>query len=340
MMKAKGELFHNLDGDTEDEILESFIMAYPTISGAINFSKKLGIRTRDVSQADGLQEIWKRLFYRIKTANKLTLAVQQVIRRDRAGPRSAFLRSLLDDKPMTVAARAPRSDLFNRVEETKLFRDDLTVEVATLPAVIETLTRMKKIAQSVCRLVVKTETGVHGNGTGFRIDNARIITNYHVLFPKGQKPKTVEATFGFDSEGEAKLHRLPADLEHISGDQELDWATIVVKGMRPSWPSISVDDFELPSYDEAVYVIQHPGGRQKRIAYTRNLVKLIAPPKVGYTADTDSGSSGSPVLSARGKLVALHRTGGIEQRHVGDVPIAFNEGILAQAIRASMKEKS
>ncbi|RHY49127.1 hypothetical protein DYB30_013102, partial [Aphanomyces astaci] len=76
-----------------------------------------------------------------------------------------------------------------------------------------------------------------------------------------------------------------------------------------------------PVLGEPIYIPQHPAGKPKRIATIVDsgavgTIESISIPscvadEVGYTLDTERGSSGSPVLSAKDNaVVALHNCGG------------------------------
>jgi hypothetical protein len=61
---------------------------------------------------------------------------------------------------------------------------------------------------------------------------------------------------------------------------------------------------------ERVNIIQHPRGEPKKVVVTLNYaVKDMSETRVHYLADTDRGSSGSPVFNKNWEVVALHHSG-------------------------------
>lgn len=103
---------------------------------------------------------------------------------------------------------------------------------------------------------------------------------------------------------------------------------------------------------DSVYIIQHPKGRRKQIVMGNNKVIDYGLFKnfLRYRADTDYGSSGSPVFNAQWQLVALHHAAipkivSKEADHYGkekDQPaeIIAQQGVRISRIVADMKQKS
>lgn len=80
---------------------------------------------------------------------------------------------------------------------------------------------------------------------------------------------------------------------------------------------------------DIIYIPQHPSGLQKRMSTER--ISEISGTIVSYKADTDAGSSGSPVFCAQNNkmfVIALHKAGGATLVN-GEL---VNKGILMNAI--------
>lgn len=75
--------------------------------------------------------------------------------------------------------------------------------------------------------------------------------------------------------------------------------------------------------DDSIMIFQHPKGRQKE--YSQDKITNIDKPFVFYQADTEKGSSGSPVLTTVGlKLIAIH--------HKGSEEGGYNKGTLISEV--------
>lgn len=166
-------------------------------------------------------------------------------------------------------------------------------------------------ARSVCRL--STRFPGEGSGTGFRIGPEHVLTNHHVLFNRDdgdRKIVSAEAWFNYESDewGQPKrITQVRCDPDSVVGEKADDWALIRTTEPIPAdFPMLPVTGAEVPEVDDRVYIIQHPYGQPKKVAFQHNLVRSVEPDKIQYWTDTDLGSSGSPVFDESWRVVALH----------------------------------
>ena len=229
--------------------------------------------------------------------------------------------------------------------EALLFRNDLTLETGRLPALVQTLQTLIGLSPGVCKIEATFAGGV-GAGTGFRVAPDLILTNWHVLhdrFPPHAAASKVTLEFGFEDDGKGGTIASTAvagDVSKIVTDQTDDWA--VIKTTTPLSdeflivkPSEAVD----PVTGESAYILQHPGGRRKRLGYVRNQVSDFDDRVVHYLTDTEQGSSGSPVFNAAGQLIGLHHAGGTPQTVTGQPPITKNEGIRIPKVLQGLEQR-
>lgn len=166
-------------------------------------------------------------------------------------------------------------------------------------------------ARSVCRL--RTLFPGEGSGTAFRIGPHHLLTNYHVLFNAkdgDRKVVAAQAWFGYEADAAGKVRKhldLPCDVDSIVGEKDEDWAVIRTSTAIPErYPALSLAGARVPQVDDRVYIIQHPQGLPKKIAFQHNLVRSVDSDVLQYWTDTDIGSSGSPVFDENWDLVGLH----------------------------------
>jgi hypothetical protein len=224
------------------------------------------------------------------------------------------------------------SNLWDRVTEPEalLFHDDLTVPIGRLQWLINVLRILQDVAPAVC-LIRASRGDLEQTGTGFRIADDLLLTNWHVATIRGLPAANISAEFGFDDDGAGggrestavECHCLPA-----AAEQADDWAALRVRTqMGASVPAIKLSNAAVPIIGQPAFIVQHPAGQRKRVAYARNQITDVTERVVQYLSDTQGGSSGSPVLDDQGRLVALHHAGGRPQEVAGRPPLRKNEGI-------------
>ena len=88
---------------------------------------------------------------------------------------------------------------------------------------------------------------------------------------------------------------------------------------------------------EFVTIVQHPRGGKKQVALRENRIVDGEQRFVHYTADTEPGSSGSPVFNDQWEVLALHHASvkATEHPEFGNV---VNEGVRVSAILGMVKD--
>lgn len=183
-------------------------------------------------------------------------------------------------------------------------------------------------SRSVGRIVTRLPGNRSAFGTGFMVSPNLLMTNHHVLTTAATAQLSgVDFNFQVDRFGQPLTLRrfsLRPDLFFLN-DKDLDFALVAVDGAledraafgyRPLIPregKILIGD--------PVNIIQHPKGEMKQIVVRENRL-LDLPNKAQlpankreldkyayYEADTEPGSSGSPVFNDQWDVIALHHSG-------------------------------
>jgi len=318
------------------ELVRVLAGMFRTEREAVPFTSPFGIDELDVPPGLSPFDLWYDLLRKLAvqgTVRQVVLAARDKFPKN---PHVAFLNALLANATAPVSAEPmPKegdSVAFNdhvTEPEALLFFDDLTIPVGHVVNLIATLTKVTAMAPAVCLLRVQNPFGSYF-GTGFRISPELILTNHHVLFPGNSVATRVQADFGFDvaADGAAlAVISRAGDVGTIKGEMPDDWAVIEIANMLPEWPILPLDAGLTPQVGDLTYILQHPGGHQKRLGFVRNTISDVKDGVVRYLTDTEPGSSGAPVFDTAGRLIALHHAGGRPVEVAGKPPVAKNEGI-------------
>jgi S1-C subfamily serine protease len=145
------------------------------------------------------------------------------------------------------------------------------------------------------------------NGTGFLITGNLVLTSYHNVDNREYGHAT-SAVIDFDhtqtKRRQPLIRRL--NLPPVCGDPQRDWALLKLEqsvdraSLRLGTPyDVGVDD--------AVIIVQHPLGAFKQFALEPLAVRHADGEWIYYLADTQRGSSGSPVFNSRLHVIGLHQ---------------------------------
>jgi len=179
-------------------------------------------------------------------------------------------------------------------------------------------------ARSVCRIKVVGSDGEPPNyGTGFLIAPGLLVTNHHVL-PDENAASFALAEFNY----ELDLNWVERQ-RHFYGvvptrvfftDPGLDITIVAIAPVAQDGTPVTefgtlklIPDSGKALEGEYVSIIQHPEGEPKQVVMRENrIIRLNLKQFVSndnfihYTADTESGSSGSPIFNDQWDLVAVH----------------------------------
>ena len=180
--------------------------------------------------------------------------------------------------------------------------------------------------------------------TGFLVGPDLFMTNHHCLYgefgPRPLETARIFMDFYQDRDVDRTLGGVTARVsELLRADAEKDYALLRLDtpiGETYGW--LEFDTTTRTNPNQSVKIIQHPRGRSKEIVRRNSKIIDIpaghplfdVPAALAYFADTEGGSSGSPVFLREGTgVIAIHHSGW--RRQVTGVPI-HNAGTLMSHI--------
>ncbi|MCP5007240.1 MAG: trypsin-like peptidase domain-containing protein [Planctomycetes bacterium] len=211
-----------------------------------------------------------------------------------------------------------------------------------------------QVQRSVARVVLtKPHAGFPpgtGWATGFMISPSLFLTNNHVI-PNEAFAKKIRMQFNYQlgpDGGERETESFfPLSDNIFHTNAALDYTLIRLRPKLPAigdgdpvvagarWGFIPVNDNPVFREKQHFNIIQHPDGRHKEVALQNNEIDKLFQNTVLYKADTEPGSSGSPVFNNLWQLVALHHAGGERDE---DGKWLSNEGIRIDRIVEDLRQ--
>jgi endonuclease G len=169
-------------------------------------------------------------------------------------------------------------------------------------------------ARAVGRVDIRDARGRQaGFGTGSMVSPVLLLTNHHVL-PDLETARASAVEFDFQDGVDGRplpVTVLPFDPDlFFVADQRLDFALVAVRAtpadLAPFGFSRLIEAQGTVILGEFVTIVQHPRGEKKQVALRENRIIDLPEQFVHYEADTEPGSSGSPVFNDQWEIVALH----------------------------------
>lgn len=201
-------------------------------------------------------------------------------------------------------------------------------------------------ARPVGRVVIREDGQVAGYGTGSLVSPELLLTNHHVL-PSAEvaQGSTVEFSYQDGWDGEPltpKTFELDPDRFFLA-DEDLDFALVAVGASPDELVDFGfnrlIDDKGEGAVGEFVTIVQHPRGERKQVALRENRIVDVVDSFLHYEADTEPGSSGSPVFNDRWEVVSLHHAS-VRAPDRTELGGFVNEGIRARELREFIRGRS
>ncbi|BDS09620.1 trypsin-like peptidase domain-containing protein [Aureispira anguillae] len=189
------------------------------------------------------------------------------------------------------------------------------------PVICYNGTTMHDKGRAVCRLLI----GGTGSCTGWLLGcDGHVMTNNHCIGTSSDAANT-DFIFNYhhtncNGSGNSVSDVVAASANFIKTSSSLDY-TLVQLPVNPTntYGYLSLSSVA-PTINDRIYIVGHPGGRRKEITVVTDqggdangnaIVNQMTTTGIRYYADTEGGSSGSPVLDFNSNLVvAIHNTGG------------------------------
>lgn len=317
---------------------------YPTSKGALFAATSAGLDPAYINVDQPPIFVWFDILKLASPAGKLPELVEAAAQQFSEGADAPFLNSLLTNSAVRMSAEplganakpqfVAGTDDVSMQEESLLFGNDLSVPVGEVESIIQALKAAQTVSSGVCKLEVTTATH-ESYGTGFRIGPQTVLTNWHVAFVLGEPATKIVATFGYELDAQGSPLQgvsMNAHVKPIAFDKQDDWAILKIDNIAPDYAILDIAHNVGPDPGDRAYIIQHPGGTRKRIAYARNAITHIDDRVLQYLTDTNTGASGAPVLNSQGLVVGLHHAGGRPHLTMGGEPVQKNEGICVARV--------
>jgi endonuclease G len=198
-----------------------------------------------------------------------------------------------------------------------------------------------RASHAVGRVDIRDHAGrVIGFGTGSLVTSRLLLTNHHVL-PDAETAAASEIEFNFEDgiDGQPlKPVAFPLDpAAFFLADEKLDFALVAVGASAQDLaefgfnPTIRAQGKAIAG--DFVTIVQHPEGQKKQVALRDNRVVDVLDDFLHYEADTQPGSSGSPVFNDQWELIALHHASVPAPDHP-ELGKFVNEGIRVSQLLA------
>jgi hypothetical protein len=336
---------HPLDFTRPDvrQLRDLFVLAYGWPAAAKELSDVAGIASGTFPLHDNMRTTWTELIKVMALQGKLREMVVRAASDPTVAAYQQRFRDMLEQQPaVSTLVSKPEDDWWQGPDTSeqvarKLHLERLLAKRSRLVD-IEIARHVARSARSVAKLNLRFENE-KAYGTGFLIQPDLILTNHHnVSHEKHGDVRAITVEFDYEPGFVGEPLVLQGEVDSIVGDHEHDWAVIQLERLVAREPIALGTPYDIGKND-LVIIIQHPLGAFKQFALDPMSIQYVDERVVQYLADTQDGSSGSPVFSSRMHLIALHHA---EAEVVVDVDdrkeiVWRNEGVRIDRVMENLQ---
>lgn len=293
------------------QLRDLFLAAYRRRNAAEQLADLAGITLGTFPEENNMRLTWTELINVMALQGKLRKMVESAAADETVAAFQPQFQAMLADHPAvtTLPAKA-NSDWWKGGDTTKGAARQLNLErlmeKRSRLFEIDIARQVAKVAQSVAKLNLRFANGEKAFGTGFLIQPDRILTNHHnVLHETYGLIEAVTVEFDYEPVKVANPIVVQGDIASIVKDSAHDWAVIQLEQAVDRQPIGLGTKWDISKTDPVI-IIQHPLGAFKQFAIDPLSIQYVDNDVVQYLADTQTGSSGSPVFNSKMDLIALH----------------------------------
>jgi V8-like Glu-specific endopeptidase len=286
------------------------VAAYPYEDAARELAEYAGIEVGTFPMHKNMRLTWTELIRVMSKQGKLRTMVERAAGDQTVSAYRGRFAEMLEDEP-AVPAPGPdlgtvwwKGDDTNPAVAGKLRFERLMKQRARLVDV-EVARQVGHLARSVAKLTLRFPSAP-AYATGFLIGPDLILTNHHnVTDPTLGDVQSVTAEFDYEQRFSDKPLVVKGLVESIQKNRERDWAVIRLEAAVDRDALVLGTPFDVGT-DDPIIIIHHPNGAFKQFSLDIMAVRYADEHVIQYLADTQKGSSGSPVFNDKMHVIALH----------------------------------
>ena len=204
-------------------------------------------------------------------------------------------------------------------EVEEIIKKEIIIENSPRPITIEgTKKILEQMEKCICKIIKKD-----GNkGTGFfsKINYNKkeipiMVTNFHVIDDKYLKENTkIDITMNDDQE--SRLLKFKDRIIYTNEEYDITIIEIKEKDNINNYMKLDekyLNDVSEKIYDKSIYIIQYPLGDEAAVSY--GIINALKDHNIEYNCNTDSGSSGSPIINIiNNEIIGIHKEAILNKR--------------------------